>query len=66
MPIIPRQDDRDDLDCQESLEVEFLAHAGPALKRLLDDAVSIGWPAHEARRAIVQLIDVHLSTERKA
>lgn len=22
-------DDRDDLDCQESLEVEFLAHAGP-------------------------------------
>lgn len=33
---MPPQDDRDDLDCQESLEVEFLAHAGPALKRLLD------------------------------
>jgi hypothetical protein len=38
----------------------------PDQKRLLDDAVSIGWPAHEARRAIVRLIDVHLSTERKA
>ena len=61
MPIMPPQDDRDDLDCQESLEVEFLAHAGPALMRLLEDAVAIGWPAPEARKAIMQLINVHLT-----
>ena len=40
MPIMPPQVERDDLDCQENLEVEFLAHAGPALMQLLDDAVS--------------------------
>jgi len=66
MPIMPPQDDRDDLDCQESLEVEFQAHAGVALMRLLDDAVSVGWPAAEARRAIIRLVDVHLTTGPEA
>jgi len=59
MPIMPPQDDRDDLDCQESLEVEFQAHVGVALMRLLDDAA-------EARRAIIRLVDVHLTTGPEA
>ena len=61
MPIMPPQDDRNDLDCEEALEVEFQAHAERALMRLLEDAVAIGWPAPEARKAILQLIDVHLT-----
>lgn len=51
MPIMPPQDDRDDLDCQESLEVEFLAHAGPALKRLWTMLFrSVGLPTRRVER----------------
>ncbi|MBB3147337.1 hypothetical protein FHS21_003753 [Phyllobacterium trifolii] len=66
MPIMPPQDDRDDLDCQEALEVEFQAHAGVALLQLLDDAKSMGWPDAEARKAIMRLIEVHLNAGRQA
>jgi hypothetical protein len=66
MPIMPPQDDRDDLDCQEALEVEFQAHAGVALLQLLEDAKSVGWPEAEARKAIMRLIEVHLNSERHA
>jgi hypothetical protein len=63
---MPPQDDRDDLDCQEALEVEFQAHAGVALLQLLEDAKSVGWPEAEARKAILRLIDIHLTREAKA